>query len=61
MTGLPLASFRASGSEALTTRQEVMGMREASSLGSSKTKLCKLLVSKEVGKKESNYLDELWL
>lgn len=39
MTGLPLASTRASGSEALTRRQDATGIKEASPLGSSKTNL----------------------
>jgi hypothetical protein len=38
-TGLPFGSFTASGSEALTRRQEVTGRRDGSLLGSSNTKL----------------------
>jgi hypothetical protein len=49
MTGLPFGSFRASGSEAFTTRQEATGRREASLLGNSKTKL-----SNQSAKSEKN-------
>lgn len=42
--GLPLASFRASESEDLTTTHEAMGSKDASLFGSSKVNLCQMII-----------------